>query len=153
MKSSNTPAYSETIMTEIVYPNDTNPMGVLNGGKILQWMDTACAITAQLHSDIVCVTVAIDAVQFTKPARLGDIVSIKAKVTRVFTSSMEIYAEATARRTSSGEFFPVTTAYFTFVALDTGSGTPMPIPQVTPVTAEEQRQFEAALTRKKLRAR
>lgn len=139
-------------MTRIVYPDDTNPMQVLNGGRIVEWMDTASAICAQMHSDRICVTVAIDQVIFKLPAKLGDIVSVRAKATRVFTSSMEIFAEARARRISTGESFVITTAYFTFVALGVDGSERNPIPQIQPQGDEEQRQFDEALRRRERRS-
>ena len=45
-----TPSYSETIKTEIVCPNDTNPVGILMGGRLVEWMDVAAAVCAQVHT-------------------------------------------------------------------------------------------------------
>lgn len=148
-----TPSSSETIMTRIVYPDDTNPMQMLNGGRIIEWMDTACAICAQMHSDKICVTVAIDKVVFKKPAKLGDIVSIRAKITRAFTSSVEIFAEARSRRTTTRESFVITTAYFTFVALDAGGIERAQIPQIRAQSDEERREFDEAQRRREGRSR
>lgn len=146
-----TPSESETIITAIVYPDDTNPMGFLNGGRILQWMDTACAISAQMHAGFICVTAAIDGVKFLAPAKLGDIVQVRAKATRVFSSSMEIYAEARATRTTTGKHFLINTAYFIFVGLDDELSKPARLPELTPVTEEEQEQHRSALRRKEAR--
>ncbi|MBK7816171.1 MAG: hypothetical protein IPJ60_00645 [Sphingobacteriaceae bacterium] len=85
-------------MTEIVCPNDTNPMGILQGGRLVQWMDIASAVCAQNHSEHICVTASIDSVKFKSPAKVGDIITIKARITRAFNSSMEIFVQAWAKK-------------------------------------------------------
>ena len=92
-----TPSYSETIKTEVVCPNDTNPMGILQGGRLVQWMDIAAAVSAQTHADGICVTASIDNVKFYHSAKVGDILTIRARVTRAFNTSMEIMVEAFVR--------------------------------------------------------
>ena len=77
-----TPAYSETIKTEIVCPNDTNPVGILMGGRLVEWMDVAAAVCAQVHTERVCVTAMINKVAFRKPAKIGDVITIKAIIVR-----------------------------------------------------------------------
>src|ERR1035437_7526621 len=113
-----TPEESEVIMTEVVFPNDTNPLGILRGGKILDWMDTASAVCAQTHANKIAVTAAIDIVSFKKPVKLGDIITIKAKITKSFRTSMEIYVEVWAKRIPDGDNFLSNEAFYTFVALD-----------------------------------
>ena len=83
-KKHKSPKDSETIMTQVVCPNDTNPMGILQGGKLVQWMDIASAVCAQNHAENICVTASIDSVKFKSPAKVGDIITIKAKITRAF---------------------------------------------------------------------
>lgn len=150
MKKIKTPGDSETIMTEIVFPNDTNPMGILQGGRLIHWMDIASAVCAQIHSENIAVTVSIDKVYFRKAAHLGDIVTIKAKITRVFKTSMEIYVEVWARPVKCSDQFLTNHAYFTFVALDSNAQ-PVIVPEINPVTDEEKKQYLTALKRKKER--
>ncbi len=142
-----TPSESETITTEVVYPNDTNPMGMLQGGKLIHWMDTASAVCAQTHAENIAATVSLDKVVFKHPAKIGDIITIKAKITRAFGSSMEIYTCAWARKFNIKETSLINEAYFTFVALDDNAH-PITVPSVLPVTEEEQHFFEQALDRK-----
>ena len=144
------PSESETIMTEVVCPNDTNPMGLLFGGKLIQWMDIASAVTAEIHSGRVAVSAAVDGVIFKRPAKTGDIISIKAKITRAFETSMEIFVEVWTRKVISKEKHMTNAAYFTFVALDE-DGHPAKVPAVTPGTKEEKRHFVQALERRKKR--
>lgn len=145
-----TPKQSETIMTEVVCPNDTNPMGILQGGRLVQWMDIASAVTAQNHAEKICVTASIDTVQFKAPAKIGDIITIKAKVTKAFQSSMEIKVEAWAKKILTQTEFLINRAYFTFVALD-NEAKPTQVPKIKPVSQQEKLEFENAEKRKKSR--
>ena len=145
---SKTPKQSETIMTEVVCPNDANPMGMLQGGRLVQWMDIASAVSAQNHAERICVTASIDTVKFKNPAKVGDIITIKAKITRAFNSSMEIKVEAHAKKIISQKEYLINEAYFTFVALDDNAN-PIKIPSIKPVTADEKEEYEKAEIRKK----
>ena len=135
-------------MTEVVYPNDTNPMGMLQGGRLMQWMDTASAICAQTHAERIAATVSLNKVFFRNPAKTGDVITIKAKVTRAFHTSMEIFVQAWARKATSKETYLINDAYFTFVALDENAH-PATVPKVKPVTPEEKKHYRQALTRRK----
>lgn len=134
-------------MTEVVYPNDANPMGMLQGGRLVQWMDTASAICAQTHAGRIAVTASIDKVEFKNPAKVGDIISINAKVTRAFEKSMEVHVRAWSRKVISGEVFAVSEAYFIFVALDDNAN-PAPVPKLRPESAEEKANYKNALHRR-----
>ena len=144
------PGDSETVTTQVVFPNDTNPMRMLQGGRLVQWMDTASAVCAQTHAERIAVTVSLDKVSFRNPAKIGDIITIKAKITRAFESSMEIFVQAWARKVLSREIYPINEAYFTFVALDDNAH-PVHVPKVKPVTAEEKTHYKQALARKNSR--
>ena len=142
-----TPSYSETIKTEIVCPNDTNPVGILMGGRLVEWMDVAAAVCAQVHTEQVCVTAMINKVAFRKPAKIGDVITIKASITRAFRTSMEIKVTAAARNYLSGNQYDVSDAYFTFVALN-NEGKTTEVPAVLPETDSELNEYEQALVRK-----
>lgn len=147
MKKERTSKYSETTMTEIVCPNDTNPMGILMGGKLVQWMDIASAVCAQNHAQNICVTASIDSVKFILPAKLGDIITIKAKITRSFNSSMEIFVQVLAKKISEPKAYLINEAFFTFVALD-GNANPAPVPSFRPLTMLEKQEYKNAEKRK-----
>jgi acyl-CoA hydrolase len=150
MKKIKTSKISETIMTEIVCPNDTNPMGILQGGRLVQWMDIASAICAQNHAEHICVTASIDSVKFKTPAKVGDIITIKAKMTRSFNSSMEIFVEAWAKKILSQKAYLINEAYFTFVALDDNAN-PAIVPAIKPSSETEKKEYLNALKRKNSR--
>ena len=143
-------AESETIMNELVLPNDTNTLNNLMGGRLMHWMDIAAAIAAQKHSNRIVVTASVDNVSFSEPIRLGNVVTFKAKVTRAFNSSMEVYIEVTAEDIPARKKLDSNKAFFTFVAVDQ-SGSPIDVPEVIPETEEENELYAGALRRRQLR--
>jgi acyl-CoA hydrolase len=145
-----TPSESRIIMTEIVLPNDTNALHNLRGGKILHWMDIASAIAAGKHSNSIVVTASVDNVSFENPIKLGDVVTITAKVTRNFNTSLETHIEVWAENLPSQTRYRCNEAYYTFVALDS-NGRPRKVNPLLPETEEEKKQFESALRRRELR--
>ncbi len=148
--TSKNPQQSFTEMNELVLPNDTNTLGNLMGGRLLHWMDIVSAIAAQKHSNRVVVTVSVDFVSFKESIKLGDVVTLRAKVTRAFTSSMEVWIEVYAENIPEGTRKKCNEAYYTFVAVD-GGGRPIPVNEITPETEEEQAFYESAIRRRQVR--
>jgi acyl-CoA hydrolase len=142
---------SKTIMTEMVMPNDTNPMGNLMGGNLMKWMDIVAAVCAGRHTESQVVTVSVDHVSFQKPIFKGDIVTLEAVVTRAFTTSVEVFVEVFAADMKGGNPRRCNHAYLTFVALDDSNSKPQPVPTVIPLSGEEEKQFEEAARRRELR--
>jgi len=136
--------------TELVLPNDTNTLGNLMGGKLLHWMDIITAISAQRLSGRVMVTASVDFVDFQNPIRLGEIVILEARVTRAFTTSMEVRVDVWGENLQTEKKRKCNSAYFTFVAVDQ-SGKPIPVNKVIPQTEEEKELYEGALRRRELR--
>jgi acyl-CoA hydrolase len=135
----------------MVMPNDTNPMGNLMGGNLLRWMDIIGGICAGKHCERHVVTASVDNVSFTKPIRLGDVVTLEATVTRAFRTSVEIYVEVFASDIKGGNSRRSNHAYYTFVGLDEENGKPIPVPAVIPLTEIEQQRFEGAQRRREVR--
>ena len=144
------PRESLVSMTELVLPNDTNTFNNLMGGRLMHWMDIVSAIAAQKHSNNVVVTASVDNISFKSPIQLGNVVTLKAKVTRSFNTSMEVKIEVEAEDVPSDKKVDSNLAYFTFVALDK-DGHPTPVPEVVPETEDEKAQFDGALRRRQLR--
>jgi acyl-CoA hydrolase len=142
------PSDSETVKTEVVCPNDSNPMGILQGGRLVEWMDIAAAVCAQTHAGKICVTASINHVDFNAAAKVGDIITINARITRAFNTSMEIFVQAFARKVLAGKKYLISGAYFAFVALDE-NGKAAEVIAVKPITTSEKEQYNAALKRKK----
>lgn len=141
---------SFTVMNELVLPNDTNPLNSLMGGRLLHWMDIAAAISAQKHCNLIVVTASVDTVSFKHPIKLGDVITIEAKVTRSFYTSMEVRLDVWAENIPSGTRIKSNEAYYTFVAVNQ-DGKTIPVPEVQPETEEEQALFDGALRRRQLR--
>lgn len=142
---------SETLAmgTHLVLPNDTNTLGNLMGGKLLHWMDITSAIAAHRHCRRVVVTAAVNNVSFNQPIKLGDIVTIEAKVSRAFTSSMEVFMNVWVEHHTTGEKIKCNEAIYTFVAVDQ-VGSPIQVPRLIAESNEEKATFDAALRRKQL---
>lgn len=141
---------SATIMTEMVLPNDTNTLNNLMGGRLMHWMDVVAAIAAQKHSNRIVVTASADSISFKQPIALGNVVTLLAKVTRAFNSSMEVFIEVTAEDIPASKKTVTHRAFFTFVAVDQ-NGKPIEIPEAVPETEEEKELFDGALRRRQLR--
>jgi acyl-CoA hydrolase len=141
---------SNVTMTELVLPNDTNTLNNLMGGRLMHWMDIVSAIAAQRHSNRIVVTASVDNISFTKPIRLGNVITLKAFVTRAFNSSMEVYIEVTAEDIPSNEKIETNSAFFTFVAVDQ-LGKPIDVPEAIPETDVEKELYQGALRRRQLR--
>ncbi len=144
------PADSYTMMTELVLPNDTNVFGNLMGGRLMYWMDIAAAIAAQRHCNAPVVTASVDNISFENPIKLGNTVHIEAKVTRAFTSSMEVHLRVWGEDFTQQFRYKSNEAYYTFVALDPNRK-PRPVPAVIPETEEDKKLFDGALRRRQLR--
>ena len=138
------------VMNELVLPNDTNTLNNLMGGRLLHWMDIAAAISAQKHCNRIVVTASVDNVSFQHAIKLGDVVTIEAKVTRAFNTSVEVRLDVWAENIPSGSRLKSNEAYYTFVAVDQ-SGRTIPVPGLQPETVEEQNLYDGALRRRQLR--
>src|SRR5215203_1683591 len=145
-----TPTESHTLMTEIVLPNDTNVFGNLMGGRLMYWMDIAAAISAQRHCNSPVVTASVDNISFENPIKLGNTVHIEARVTRAFSTSMEIHLRVWGEDHTQQFRYKSNEAYYTFVALDPNRK-PKLVPQLRPETEDEQKLFESALRRRQIR--
>ncbi len=144
-----TPKESITINTEFVLPNDTNVLGNLMGGRLLHWMDICSAISAHRHCGRVVVTASVNNVSFNQPIKLGEIVTMEAKISRAFSSSMEVFIDVWVENRMTGEKKKCNEAIYTFVAVDQ-LGNPINVPELTPETEEEKSRFAGALRRRQL---
>ncbi|GAB4245214.1 MAG: acyl-CoA thioesterase [Saprospiraceae bacterium] len=142
---------SVTVMTEMVMPNDTNPLGNLMGGNLMRWMDIVASICAGKHCEAHVVTASVDHVSFHKPIPLGDVVTLNARVTRAFNTSVEVFVEVFASNLKGGNPRKCNHAYFTFVGIDEETKKPCLVPQVIPLTGEEQQLYEGAMRRREVR--
>lgn len=138
-----------SITTKVVLPNDTNTLGNLFGGQLLAWMDVIASVSAHRHSKRVVVTASVNNVSFQKPINHASIVTLEAKVSRAFSSSMEIFVDVFVEDAITGQREKCNEAIYTFVAVDQ-NGAPIQVPELIPETEEEKQRFEGALRRKQL---
>ncbi len=142
---------SKTTMTELIMPNDTNPLGNLMGGNLMHWMDIAGGICAGKHCEAHVVTASVDHVSFQQPIQLGSVISINAVVTRAFTTSVEVYLEVYVSDFAGLNTVKSNHAYMTFVALDDEKREPIEVPQLNPITPGDISLFESAKRRREVR--
>lgn len=140
---------SKTTMTELIMPNDTNPLGNLMGGNLMRWMDIAAGICAAKHCENHVVTASVDHISFRSPISIGEVITINASVTRAFNTSVEVYLEVFASDLINKKTRKSNHAFFTFVALE--SNKPTKVGPVSPVNEEEQKLYESAIRRRELR--
>ncbi|MBP7172891.1 MAG: acyl-CoA thioesterase [Cloacibacterium sp.] len=140
---------SFTMMTNIVLPNETNSLGNLFGGELLARMDRAASISATRHSERRVVTASVNHVSFNHPIPGGSIVIVESKVSRAFSTSMEIYCDVWLDDPIQGKKIHTNEGIYTFVAVDEFNK-PVPIPEMEPETEQEKQRYAAALRRKEL---
>lgn len=141
---------SQSEMTEIILPNDTNTLGNLLGGRLMHFIDLTGAMAAYRHSRTHVVTAAMDHIDFIQPVHVGDLLILKSRVNRAFSTSMEVGVKVWVENTQTGVLLHVASAYLVFVAIDQ-NGRRVHVPELKPVTADERRRFEGALRRRKYR--
>ena len=115
----------------------------------MQWMDITAGISAHRHSGKVCVTASVNHVSFDKPVKLGDVVTLEAKVSRTFNTSIEVFVDVWVESPTGGGKKKCNEAILTFVAVDQ-FGKPVPVPPLVPETEEEKDRYDGALRRRQL---
>jgi acyl-CoA hydrolase len=135
---------------ELALPTDANGLGNVLGGKVMHLVDLAGAMAAMRHARRPTVTAAVDSLRFHYPIHIGDLITLRSSVNRVFHSSMEVGVKVDTENLMTGEKVHTCSAYLTFVALDE-TGKPTPVPPVIPETEDEQRRYREAAERREYR--
>jgi acyl-CoA hydrolase len=141
---------SQSEMTEVILPNDTNTLGNLLGGRLMHFIDLVGAMAAYRHSRTHVVTAAMDHIDFIQPVHVGDLLILKSSVNRAFSTSMEVGVKVWAENTMVGEYRHVASAYLVFVAIDQ-HGNRVRVPGLLPETPDEHRRYEGAQRRREHR--
>jgi len=141
---------SHTEITQVVLPNDANPLGNILGGTVMHLVDITGAIAAHRHAGSYVVTAAIDHMDFRLPIRVGEIIILKASVNRAFHSSMEVGVKVFREEVFTRELKHTSSAYLTYVAIDS-QGRPKTVPRVIAETAQEKRRYRQAGQRRRWR--
>ena len=141
---------SSVVMAQQMNPQDANPAGNVHGGGLMKLIDTTAGAVAVRHARANAVTASIDRLDFHYPVFVGDIVTLRASVNFVGTTSMEVGVRVESEDLLSGNIRHTASAYLTFVALDRDSR-PMLLPPLTLETAEETRRNRQAAARRATR--
>jgi acyl-CoA hydrolase len=141
---------SRSEMTEVVLPQDANPLGYILGGRVMHLMDIAAAIAAHRHAHSHVVTASVDYVDFRNPIRVGELIVLKSSVNRVFKTSMEVGVKIFSENFLTGERKHTTSAYVTFVAIDENRQ-PREVPPLILETEEDHRRYKDAGDRREIR--
>jgi len=148
MKSKH-PSESYTVQTDIVLPSETNSLNHLFGGELLSRMDRAASIAARRHCNQIVVTASVNHVSFNKPIPLNSVVSVVAKVSRAFKTSMEVIIDVFIENPEKKNKQQANQGIYTFVAVDNDKN-PIAVPPIIPETEEDKSRYDAALRRKQL---
>ena len=135
-------------IAEFALPIYANPLGYLLGGRIMPLVDLAAATAAMRHARRSVVTASVDSMTFLHPVRIGQLVTLKSSVNRVFRSSMEVGVKVTVEDLKTGEIQHTNSCYLTFVALDDETGRPVEAPPVLPESDDEKRRYAQAGVRR-----
>lgn len=149
--ASRTVAESRVEMTEIVMPNDANPLGNAMGGRVMHWLDVCAAVCAGRHARTPVVTASVDNVDFHNPVSVGSVIVLLASVNYTGRTSMEVGVKCWQEDRSTGARKHVVSAYLTFVSLDPQTRKPCGVPAIEPSTSDEKRRFAEAEARRKAR--
>jgi acyl-CoA hydrolase len=141
---------SATEMVQVVLPNDANPLGFILGGTVMHLIDIAGAIAGHRHTRSLLVTAAVDGLQFLHPIKVGDLIILKARVTCVFQTSLEVQVEVFSEETLTGRRRQTSRAYLTFVAISR-DGDRVAVPPLLIETEEERRVADDARERRAAR--
>ena len=141
------PSESETEMVQVVLPNDANPLGYILGGTVMHHIDMAGAIACHRHTRSLLVTAAVDGLQFLNPIKVGDLILLKARVTAVWNTSLEVQVEVFSEETLTGRQRMTSRAFLTFVAIDRDNRR-VPIPRLILESEEDKRRAAEANQRR-----
>jgi acyl-CoA hydrolase len=145
-----TVAESQAERSEIVFPTDTNALGNLFGGRLMQYIDLVGAVASSRHARAITVTASMDQLDFVAPVHVGDMLILKASVNRAFRTSMEVGVKAMVEDVREQKLRHVSSAYLTYVAVDR-EGNRLVVPHIVPETEHQRRRFEDAGRRREMR--
>uniref|UniRef100_A0A670J4D7 Acyl-CoA thioesterase 12 n=1 Tax=Podarcis muralis TaxID=64176 RepID=A0A670J4D7_PODMU len=143
-------AAAQVHMCQTIFPAHTNYRGELGAGQLLKWIDTTACLAAEKHAGMPCVTASVDDIQFEETARVGQIISINAKVNRAFTTSMEVGVKVTLQDPLTTFQKLICVAFSTYVAKPVHNGK-VDLKPVEFVTAQDFLEHTLAAERRKIR--
>ncbi len=141
---------SQVTLVELMEVTDANIAGIVHGGVVMRLVDTAAGLAAAKHCGGLAVTVSMDEMSFLHPVHVGDLVTVRASVNDVGTTSMEVGVRVEAEDIVGGGRTHTSSAYLVFVALDE-DGKPRPVPPVVAESPDEERRQREAKIRRETR--
>ena len=138
-------------MTVLMTPDMANFSGNVHGGTILKLLDQVAYACASRYAGRYVVTLSVDQVTFREPIHVGELVSFLASVNYTGSTSMEIGIKVMTENIRSQTMRHANSCFFTMVAMDDATRTPVPVPPLVPVTPDQRRRFDAAKVRRQLR--
>lgn len=142
---------SQITLAQMMGIGDSNLAGAVHGGVIMKLVDNAAGLAAIKHSGGLVVTASIDEMSFIEPVGLGDLVTLRASVNDVGKTSMEVGVRVETENVVTGEQRHTSTAYLVFVALDSQTRKPRPVPRLVAETPDEERRMREAKLRREAR--
>jgi acyl-CoA hydrolase len=142
--------YSRVIMSHMLLPQDANPAGIVHGGVVMKHIDDAAGVVAIRHTRGNAVTASIDRLDFHNPAFIGNLITLRASLNMVGTTSMEVGVRVETEDLKTGEVRHTASAYLTFVALDENFR-PRPVPPLLLETDDDRRRNRQAQDRREVR--
>jgi len=146
-----TVAESQAERSEIIFPADSNALGNLFGGRLMQYIDLVGAMAASRHARAIVVTASMDHLDFVAPVKVGELLILKASVNRAYRTSMEVGVRAMVEDVREQKLRHVSSAYLTFVAVDQ-AGQRLVVPALIPETEHQKRRYEDAARRREMRS-
>lgn len=143
-------AESQVIFSELMLPSHSNFNGKIHGGYILSLLDQIAFACSSKHSRAYCVTASVDTVDFLKPIDIGELVTLRASVNYVGTSSMVIGVRVESENIQTGKINHCNSSYFTMVAKDE-EGNSLPVPGLILETDHDIRRFLKSIKRNKMK--
>ena len=142
---------SQSERSEIVFPSDSNGIGNLFGGRLMQYIDLVAAMAASRHARAITITASMDHLDFVAPVKVGELLILKASVNRAYRTSMEVGVRVMVEDVRAQKLRHVSSAYLTFVAVDR-EGNKLLVPPVIPETEHQKRRYEDAARRREMRS-
>ena len=141
---------SRITIAQLMQPEHANNLGNVHGGWIMKLVDEAGALACMRHAQQRVVTVAVDQLVFHQPIRTTDLVTIRAEVSFVGRTSMEVEVQVVAENPITGDCTHTNMAYLVYVALD-DQGQPVEVPRLIPENEEQRRRMDEGKERQAYR--
>lgn len=141
---------SQVVISELMLPSHSNFNGKIHGGYILSLLDQIAFACASKHSGVYCVTASVDTVDFLNPIEIGELVTMKASVNYVGSSSMVIGIRVEAENIQTGAVKHCNSSHFTMVAKDQ-QGKSVKVPGLILETDDDIRRFVKSIKRSNMK--